>query len=79
MYAIRSYYEAIKKGYIPSDYAITHFGKISSNFDIMKIAVEKDYKQIFNSKLTDLNEMEKIIKISIENGLNIENISQNIV
>lgn len=69
--------ESIKKGYSPSDYAITHFGKISSNFDIMKIAVEKNYKQIFNSKLDDINEMEEIIKIAITSGLEIQNISQN--
>ncbi len=69
--------EAIKKGYVPSDYAITHFGKISSNFDIMKIAVEKNNKQIFNSKLTDLGELEKLIKVGIENGLNINDLTQN--
>lgn len=69
--------ESIKKGYIPTDYAITHFGKISSNFDIMKIAVEKDYKHIFNSKLTDISELEEIINVAIKNGLDIKSLSQN--
>lgn len=69
--------KALKEGYIPSDYAITHFGKISSNFDIMKIAVERDYKQIYNSKLNDINEIEELIKIAIINGLDIKDISQN--
>jgi|GEM_PF-1738367 len=69
--------KAVKEGYVPSDYAITHFGKISSNFDIMKIAVERDYKQIYNLKLNDINEIEKIIKIAIMNGLDIQSLSQN--
>jgi hypothetical protein len=43
----------------------------------MKIAVERDYKQIYNSKLNDINEIEEIIKIAIMNGLDIQSLSEN--
>ena len=68
---------AIANGYEPTEYGITHYKKIKTNYEIMAIAVKKAPKLILDAELSKSNEVESLLQLAIENGLDIDSLRDN--
>ncbi len=68
---------AINNAYIPNVYGITHHGKLRTNYDMLAIVVKDNPLVVLDVELSSSNELEGLLKLAIQSGLNIDSLDDN--